>query len=166
MSVQLPATTALAALLAPIVRLWRLTDQERAASVLMGIFGFLWDPVFHVGLGLLLFCNASDWLLGVRLASWRKQYDGAIAFNGALSKLVALVLVIVLRVLEAWAPAAGIAPGGIAAGVIANGAMAGLIFVEMKSIGEKYVALGGGSLAPLFSAFDRLLGTRKGGAEP
>lgn len=163
MNVQLPATTALAALSAPLIRLWRLTEQERAVSVLAGIFGFLWDPVFHVGLGLLLFFNAWDWLLGVRLASWRREYDGAIAFNGALSKLTALVLVVGLRTLEAWAPAAGIAPGAVAAGLIANGALAGLIVVEMKSVGEKYVALGGGSLAPLFGALDRLLGARRGG---
>lgn len=158
MHASLPANTAPAALLAPFIRFWRLEVDEKAVSAAAGIFAFLIDPVFWMGFFLLALFGAWDWLLGTRLASWRDQYDGARAYNGILSKLTGLVLVFGFRALSGWASLAGILPAEAAAGVVGSIATAGLILAEIKSIGEKQVQLGGGSLGPIVRMFDRLFG--------
>jgi hypothetical protein len=158
---QLPATaatTAPSALAAPFIRLWRLDEDERTVGVLIGLFGFLADPIFWGGLGLLAFFGAWDWILGTRIAVWRDEYDGARAYNGILSKLTGLILVFGFRALSGWAALAGIMPAEAVAGVIGSAATAGLILAEIKSIGGKQVELGGGSLTPIVRMFDRLFG--------
>jgi hypothetical protein len=145
-------------LIAPLVRIWRLDLDEKAVGAIMGIFGFLADPVFWAGFGLLAFFGAWDWLLGTRLATWRDKYDADRAYNGILSKLTGLVMVFGFRALAGWADKAGIMPAEAVAGVIGSAATAGLILAEVKSIGAKQIELGGGSLTPIVRMFDRLFG--------
>lgn len=157
--ISFPVTTAPAALAAPFVRFWRLEDHERAASVVFGLLGFLVDPVFWVGLLLLAGLGAWDWVLGTRVAHSRDEYDGGRAYNGLLSKLTGVVLVVGLRTLVEYLRASGVPmPADMTVQALAAVLTGALIISEIKSIGEKQVALGGGSLAPVIRILDRLIG--------
>src|SRR5690625_6429355 len=105
---QYPPLTAPAALAAPMVRVWRLTGDEKVAGAIYGLLGWLIDPVFWLGLLLLAGLGAWDWILGTRLAALRDEYDGDRAYNGLLSKLTGVVLVVGLRALVEYLRASGV----------------------------------------------------------
>lgn len=163
---QLPANNVQSALAAPFLRISRLDDQERAASVALGLLGWIADPVLWFGLAILVGFGLWDWILGTRLAHQRGEYDGDRAYNGLLSKVTGVVLVVGLRALVEYLRASGVPmPADMtvqAAAAVLTGA---LIVSEVKSIGEKQVQLGGGSIAPLIRLLDRLIGIRREGEE-
>lgn len=159
---QTPVTTAPAALVAPLMRFWRLEDHERAAGVLYGVLGWLIDPVFWLGLLILAGLGAWDWILGTRLASQRDEYDGDRAYNGLLSKLSGVVLVVGLRALVEYLRASGVPmPADMTVQALAAILTGALIVSEIKSIGEKQVQLGGGSIAPVIRLLDRIIGIER-----
>lgn len=157
------ASTAASALVAPLIRLRQTNADDRAASVVAGILGFVWDPVFWVGIGLLMALNAWDYILGYRVADLEDRWSGTVAFNGALSKLTALVLLVALRVLEAWLPEAGVTGDVATHGFLATTATAGLIISEFHSILRNDRRLGGRALAPIHRAIAALGGGRAQG---
>lgn len=157
-----PITTAKAALAGPFVRLMRLDDTERYSSAVFGLLGFLVDPVFWLGLLLLAGFGVWDWVLGTRLAHLRKEYDGDRAYNGLLSKMTGVVLVIGLRALVEYLRASGVPmPADMTVQALAGILTAALVVSEIKSIGEKQVNLGGGSLAPVIRLLDRIIGIER-----
>lgn len=146
-----------AVLLSPFERLRHASAEDVTLGVTAAIFGFLWDPLFWVGFGILFLLNGWDYLLGVRIAYSRDEFVGHRAFNGALSKITGLLLLFTLRVVEAWAPLAGLTVGGIeTGGMIATGATAVLILVEVHSIDQHARELGGRGLGPVRRALDFL----------
>lgn len=155
---QAPVTTAPAAVVAPFMRFWRLTEDEKTTSVLFGMLSFMVDPVFWVGIMILALFSAWDWLLGTRLAVWRREYDGDRAYNGLLSKMTGVFVVVGLRLFVEWLRASGVPmPAEMTVGVAGAVLTSALIVSEVKSIGEKQVQLGGGSLAPVIRMLDRIL---------
>lgn len=155
---QLPPITAPGALAAPFVRAWRLSGDEAASGMLFGVLGFLVDPVFWVGVLLLALFSAWDWLLGTRLAVWRREYDGDRAYNGILSKMSGVFVVVGLRVFVEYLRASGVPmPAEMTVGIAGAVLNSVLIVSEVKSIGEKQVQLGGSSLAPVIRMLDRIL---------
>lgn len=164
---QYPPVTAPGALAAPFVRMWRLDDDERAASVIYGLLGWLVDPVFWLGLLILVGFGMWDWILGTRLASQRNEYDGDRAYNGLLSKLTGVVLVVGLRALVEYLRASGVPmPADMTVQAMAAILTGALVVSEVKSIGAKQVHLGGGSIGPVIRLLDRLIGIDRERGEP
>src|SRR5690606_13433331 len=156
---QYPPVTAPGALAAPFVRLWRLEDHERGAGVIYGLFGWLVAPVFWLGLLILAGFGVWDWILGTRLAHLRDEYDGDRAYNGLLSKLTGVVLVVGLRALVEYLRASGVPmPADMTVQAMAAIITGALIVSEIKSIGAKQVHLGGGSIGPVIRLLDRIIG--------
>lgn len=151
-------STAFTALAAPLTRLRQMNGDERAASAAIGILAFAWEPVFLVGIGLLMALNGWDYILGYRVADLEGRWSGTDAMNGAISKLTALVLLFGLRVFEAWLPKAGVTGELSTHGFVATTATAALIVYEAHSIIRNDRKLGGRSLKPIHRAFDALRG--------
>lgn len=156
---QLPPTTAPAALVAPFVRAWGLSGDEAASGVLFGALAFVFDPIYWLGVGLLVVVSVWDWLLGTRAALRRKEYDGSRALNGLISKATGVVLIFALRGLVEYLRASGL-PMPADMTVQAAGATLTAIFIvsEIRSIGEKQVEFGSRTLAPVIRFLDRIIG--------
>jgi hypothetical protein len=157
---QYPPTTAPGAIAAPLVRAWRLTEDEKVASAVYGLLGFLLDPVFWFGIAILFAFSAWDWILGTRVAVTDDRFDGARAYNGVLSKVTGIFMAIGLRAFAEYLKAEGV-PVAIGAAVHVGGVgfTGALIVGEIRSISVNQARLGSNSsLMPIVRMLDRILG--------
>ncbi len=127
-------------LAAPVVRLWELGADGKIAAVLAGLIAAASGEVSILLMGVLLVSSAADWWLGRAAAVRRGDFDPAISGWGLKSKIAGIILVALLRLLEAALTQAGVPdPHGILAVVAA----AGLIHQDLDSIDHHRRALGG-----------------------
>ncbi len=130
----------LGSLAAPVVRLWELGADGKLVAVLAGLISAAAGEVSVLLMAVLFVSSAADQWLGRAAAIRREDFDAEISRAGLRSKIAGVVLVIILRLLEAVLNQAGLPdPHGILAVVAA----AGLIHQDLDSIDEHRQALGG-----------------------
>lgn len=165
---QLPATTAPAAIAAPFVRGWHYIEGERAATATYALLGFLFDPVFWFGLAILGWFGIWDWVLGVRLAYRTDTYDDARATNGIISKLTGFAVLGGCRALVEFFRASGLPmPAEMTVGIAGALFTGALVISEMRSISRKEIALlGHSSLEPVIQLLDLILRIKRPAPKP
>jgi hypothetical protein len=92
------------ALLAPL-RHWR--DDVHTGGWISATFGAAWSfvtgDIFTGILAIAMLSGAWDYFAGVRLAKHRGTYNSALAHAGWMGKISGIALVLLVRILEAWA---------------------------------------------------------------
>lgn len=136
------------AIIAPLDRLADAPSWGRIFAVAGACLTYLVTDVFTTALFLIVASGAFDYMLGVRAARIRKAYDAQIAHAGFVSKISGVALMMLVRMLEAWLTQAGIVE---TRGMIAAGLTLSLFAVDLTSIQDKRVELGGRPIPGLSS---------------
>jgi phage-related holin len=126
--------------LSPFRRLAETPEGGMAAAGLAALGQWMIGGLFGVALLLVLATAFIDWLAGVVTAHRLHEYKAGIAYNGALSKLLGLVLVMLVRALEGFIAYAGLLDSN---GWLATAAAVSLVAVDLVSIAKHRRRLGG-----------------------
>jgi phage-related holin len=154
---------------APFKRLFDTPEIGAGAALLVACWQWITGEPFHAALALMLVTAAIDYIAGTVTAHVLGEYKAGIAYNGALSKLLGLVLVLIVRALEGFIALTGFLDSN---GAIATAAAVSLIAVDIVSIAKHRQRLGGEPI-PFITALtdwlqtavlEKLPGRRKDGA--
>lgn len=128
---------------APIDRILEAPIYSKLAGLLTAAFSVITgDIVFLVLIGL-AFCNAWDFIMGREAAKRRGEpVNSDTARAGALTKFSGIVLVLIVRLLEAWGTRFDISVLSSTNGAIAAGFCVTLILFDLESIEGHRVELG------------------------
>lgn len=141
-------------LLRPLQRMEEAPGWAKALSPLAGLATAVFsDTVLIQLLALYLIAGATDFVIGAMIAARGRAYDSDRARAGLLGKIAAVVLVLLLRALEAVLAQLG--PLNTS-GLIAGSAAFVLLLQELRSINAHREALTGRPVPLLGTLFDRL----------
>lgn len=130
----------LSTLSAPVVRVTELGADGKIMASIIGVIGAITGDLTVLLLGVLVCSSGIDWWLGRATAHRRGDFDPAVSGWGLHSKIAGILLVVVLRLLEAVLWQAGVPdPHGVLAVVTA----AALIYQDLDSIDHHRQELGG-----------------------
>lgn len=135
----------------PIDRILDSPVWARGLALLVGIWQFATNDAFAHICYLVVAAGVIDYWFGVKRARAFNLYDPSMAHRGALGKIAGVVLVLFVRVLEAWLQLAGIVNTH---GVLATGLAVSLVAVDLQSVAAHREAFG----APPIPFLSALLG--------
>ena len=129
-----------ALLLSPVRRLMETPESGAVTAVILALWQKMTGTPFGYALTLVIITTAIDYVAGSITAHSLKEYKSGLAYNGALSKILGLVLVLLVRALEGFVAKTSFFDTN---GALATAAAVSLIAVDLVSISKHRQRLGG-----------------------
>lgn len=118
----------------PIERISELPIYGKLVGAVIALASLLFSDLLAGIFTLLVASNSIDYYLGRHVAKRKKVYDPVLAQAGALSKISAILMVMLLRGFEFWATSNHVPGVGLTRGTISAAIATGLFILDLESI--------------------------------
>lgn len=137
----------------PVKRLLDTPEAGAATAALIALWQWTTGKPFNAAIALVIVTMVLDYIAGAVTAHRLGEYKSGIAYNGALSKIMGLVLILLVRGLEGFLSMTSFLNSN---GSIATAAAVSLIAVDIVSISKHRQRLGGAPIPFIGTLMDWL----------